>query len=303
MSSVNEMPAGPEVRAASPRDTRPMVWSIRRELWENRFLYVGPLVVTAVVLFGTFVSITVIPHQSGDLEPAARMARLGRPFSIAPAPIMFASFVIGFFYSLDALYGERRDRSILFWKSMPVSDRTAVVSKASIPLVVLPLIAYALSIASQIILLLLSTPVLLAHQMNPARLWSEIQFSQGLVIMFYGLAVHALWFAPIYAWLMLVSAWSRRAPFLWAVLPLIGMSALERMALGTMHFPRFLQYRVTGAMSEAFSGIRATRGDVSAISQLAPLNFLTTPGLWLGLAFAVACLAAAIRLRRDRDPI
>ncbi|MGZ8867299.1 MAG: ABC transporter permease [Thermoanaerobaculia bacterium] len=280
-----------------------LLWSIRRELWENRFIYLGPLVVTAVVLFGTFISITVMPQRMQGLEPAAQMARMERPFSIAPAPIMLASFLIGLFYSLDALYGERRDRSILFWKSMPVSDRTTVVSKASIPIVVLPLIAYVLSVASQIILLILSTPVLLAHQMNPARLWSEIHFFQGLVVMFYGLSVHALWFAPIYAWLMLISAWARRAPILWAVLPLLAVSALERMALGTSHFTRFLQYRAIGAMREAFSGLKATQGDVSAISQLALVNFLTTPGLWVGLAFAAACLAGAIRLRRDRDPI
>jgi ABC-2 type transport system permease protein len=280
-----------------------MNWSIRRELWENRFLYLGPLIVMAVVLFGTFISITVMPHRVEGLEPAAQMARLQKPFSLAPAPIMLASFIIGLFYSLDALYGERRDRSILFWKSMPVSDRTAVVSKASIPIVVLPVIAWILSVAAQIILLVVSTPVLLANQMNPAQLWSELDFFQGLVIMFYGLAVHALWFAPIYAWLLLVSAWARRAPFLWAVLPLFAVSALERIALGTTHFMRFLQHRAVGAMREAFSGLKATHGDVSALSQLTPLNFLTTPGLWVGLAFAAACLALAIRLRRDRDPI
>ena len=73
------------------------------------------------------------------LDPAKRHALVVRPFSMAPAPIMLATFLVGLFYSLDALYGERRDRSILFWKSLPVSDRTTVLSKASIPLVVLPL--------------------------------------------------------------------------------------------------------------------------------------------------------------------
>ena len=62
------------------------------------------------------------------------------------------------FYCLDALYGERRDRSILFWKSLPVSDLTTVLSKASIPIVVLPLLTFAVTVATQLIMLLSAAP-------------------------------------------------------------------------------------------------------------------------------------------------
>ena len=72
-----------------------------------------------------------------------------------------AAFVVGVFYCLDALHGERRDRSILFWKSLPVSDLTTVLSKASIPLVILPLITFAIVIATQLIMLLLSSAAML----------------------------------------------------------------------------------------------------------------------------------------------
>ncbi len=282
-------------------EKRPMSWSVRRELWENRFLYIGPLIVTAVVLFATFISIAVMPHRLRALEPAKQVARLVKPYSMAPAPIMFATLIVGLFYSLDALYGERRDRSILFWKSLPVSDRTTVLSKACIPFVVLPLIGFALSVATQVILLLVTTPVLLGNHINPAPIWAELRFFQGLIIMSYGLAVHALWFAPIYAWLMLVSAWARRAPFLWAVLPLLAVAALERIAFNTAYFMGMLQYRVGGAMKEAFA-FKAD-ADFDRLSQLRPANFLSTPGLWVGLAFAAVFLAAAVRLRRNREPI
>ncbi len=288
--------------------TRPFYWSVRRELWENRSIYIAPLAVTGVVLFASLISMVGLPRRMQSLptlDAAAQHALVVRPFSMAPAPIMFATLLVGLFYSLDALYGERRDRSILFWKSLPVSDRTTVLSKASVPLVVLPLVAFALSVATVSIMLLLSTVVLLVNGMNPGALWSEYRFLQEPLIMLYGLTVHALWFAPVYAGLLLVSVWARRTPVLWAALPLFAISVVEKLAFNTAHFPALLKYRVTGAMEEAFP-VSPASGDfegLDQLSQLTPGRFLGSPGLWLGLALAAVFLAAAVRLRRDREPI
>jgi ABC-2 type transport system permease protein len=289
-------------------NTRPLYWSIRCELWENRSIVLAPLIVAAVVLFATALSTIGLPKKMRNLptlDAAKQHRAVVAPFSMAPAPIMLATFIVGFFYSLDALYGERRDRSILFWKSLPVSDRTTVLSKASIPLVVLPLIAFALSVVTEVLLLQLSTLVLLGNQLSPATLWSEIRFFERLPIMLYGLTVHTLWFAPIYCWLLLLSAWSRRAPVLWAVFPLLMVSAVERIAFSTWYFMSMLKYRVTGAMAEAFAveGKSGGDGNIDRLWQLTPAKFLSAPGLWVGLAFAAACLAAAVRLRRNREPI
>ncbi|HEU4522418.1 MAG TPA: ABC transporter permease [Thermoanaerobaculia bacterium] len=268
----------------------PLYWSLRRELWENRFLYVAPLVVNAFVLFGSFA--TVIALASKD-------ASVLKPFRMAPAPIMLTTLLIGMFYSLDALYGERRDRSILFWKSLPVSDRTTVLAKAAIPLAVLPLFAWALSVITQVIMMVLSVPVLLGNGISPARAFANFHFFEGLVVMIYGLTVHALWFAPIYGWFMLISAWARRAPFLWAILPLLAISALERIMFGTSAFMLLLGYRMTGAMRTAF----VSHEGADLIVDLTPGRFLSTPGLWAGLVFAAICFAAAIRVRRHKEPI
>jgi ABC-2 type transport system permease protein len=141
-------------------EARLMYWSVRRELWENRFLYLAPLVVTAFVLLASLVSMIGLPRRMQTLptlDPAKQHALVVRPFSIAPAPIMLATLIVGLFYCLDALYGERRDRSILFWKSLPVSDLTTVLSKASVPLVVLLLFAFTLSVVTQRIMLMLAT--------------------------------------------------------------------------------------------------------------------------------------------------
>ena len=306
---VTDSTHDPQVGAPAPLSkTRPMYWSVRRELWENRSIYVAPLVVTAFVLFASLISMIGLPRRMRTLpalDPAQQHLLVVKPFNMAPAPIMFAAFLVGMFYSLDALYGERRDRSILFWKSLPVSDLTTVLSKASIPLVALPLIAFVLSVVTQAVMLLVSTAVLLGSGMSPAPLWTEFEFFLGPLVMLYGLTVHALWFAPIYGWLMLVSVWARRTPVLWAALPLFAISAVERIAFGTTHFASLLRYRVAGAMAEAFTvnPQGGGAGIIDQLSQLDPLRFLTSAGLWIGLAAAAFFFGTAIRLRRYGEPI
>jgi len=288
--------------------TRPLYWSVQRELWENRSIYLAPLAVAAIVLFASLVSMIGLPRRiraaSALDDPALVHAAVVTHFGVAPAPIMFATFLVGIFYCLDALHGERRDRSILFWKSLPVSDLTTVLSKASIPFALLPLIAFVLSIWTLAIMLLLSTAVLVATGMSPATLWAELPLVQQPLVMIYGLTVHVLWFAPIYGWLLLVSAWARRTPVLWAALPPFAIALVERIAFNSTHFVSLLKYRVTGAMTEAFAVKSRGSGQVfDRLAQLDPARFLSAPGLWIGLAFTAACLAAAVRLRRNREPI
>jgi ABC-2 type transport system permease protein len=225
------------------------------------------------------------------------------PSSMAAVPIMFVTIVVGAFYSIDALYGERRERSILFWKSLPVSDRTTVLSKAAIPLVVLPLIGFVLGEIAQFIVLLFSSAVLAAHGMSAASLWNEFRFFQEPIVSFYHLMVHVLYLAPIFGWLLMVSAWARRTPFLWAVLPPIALSLFERMLFGSSLVPALLEERVVGAMRAGFGSGWEHFGMPDQLSQLAPLKFVSSPGLWIGLILTALFLAAAVRLRRDRDPI
>src|SRR6266404_7954548 len=126
--------------------TRPFYWSVRREVWENRSLYIVPLIVAAVEVFGFAIStIGLAERRRGVLllDPAHQRAAIEQPYDLVAIMMIFIVFIVGVFYCLDALYGERRDRSILFWKSLPVSDLTTVLSKVTIPLVVLPLIAFA----------------------------------------------------------------------------------------------------------------------------------------------------------------
>ncbi|HYT06542.1 MAG TPA: hypothetical protein VEL77_02740, partial [Rugosimonospora sp.] len=199
-------------------------------------------------------------------------------------------------------HGERRDRSILFWKSLPVSDLTTVLSKASIPLVVLPLLTFTITVAMQLIMLLLSSAVLLGSGLNVATLWTQLSFVQmSLLLLYHLVTVHALWPAPIYAWLLLVSGWARRAAFLWAVLPLLAIGVFEKIVFHTSHFAAMLGNRLSGGGAEAFT-VPGTF-PMDPMTHLTPGNFLSSPDLWIGLAIAAAFLAAAVRLRRYQGPI
>src|ERR1039458_7109336 len=228
-NAMPESPLDAEGIAPAPMSpTRPLYWSVRRELWENRSIYIAPLAVPAVYLLGFGISVIWLPHNMREVwmphtmrEMAALKATdsligLAMPYSHAAMLIMLIAFLVGIFYSLDALHGERRDRSILFWKSLPVSDRTTVLSKASIPLLVLPLLVFAITVILQQIMRLLSTAALLMSGGSAATLWRQLPLFQMELVLLYALAVITLWYAPLYGWLLLVSGWARRTTFLWA---------------------------------------------------------------------------------------
>ena len=270
-------------------------WSVRRELWENRAIYVAPAIVALLALAGFTYQVARFPEKFQAFSAAKQGAMAGMPYSMAASVILLTGWIVALFYVLDALYGERRDRSILFWKSMPVSDAVTVLAKAFVPLVVVPVAAFAIAVAAQ--LAMLAVNAMLPN--TPSNPWP---MGRQTIVMAYGLAIHALWFAPIYAYLLLVSGWARRAPIMWAVVPFLALFALEFLALGSSWGASAIRYRIVGAMSLAFDR-DALRKPVTELSQLDPVRFLTHQDLWLGLAFAAACLVLAVRLRRHREPI
>ena len=272
-------------------------WSVRRELWEHRSTYLGPLAIAAVVLVAVAVNLVRSPkhwHAMAALEGTKRAVAMAMPYSLAASVILLTAFVVGIFYCADALNAERRDRSILFWKSMPVSDTTTVLAKVLTVFAIVPAFAFGIALATQVLILVMTSGVL------PTQ-WRELRFGQMTIAMAYGVAVHALWYLPIYAWLLLASAWARRAVLLWAALPVFAIVIAENIALNTTWFASAMRYRVTGAMAEAFRP-NAMNAPVTELSQLDPARFLANQNLWLGLAFAAACIAGAIRLRRYREP-
>jgi len=304
-TSSNAMPDSPvesrQTAATALSPNRPFVWCVRRELWENRSVYLAPLAVAGVLMFGFILSATAGIWESHlRIDATATPDKLADPYGFAAAFILGTAFIVSFFYSIDCLYGERRDRSILFWKSLPVSDLTTVLSKAVIPLVFLPLFSFAVTVVVQYFMLLYSTLVVAASGQSVAMLWSKVhlfQMSSGLL--FHLLTVHMLWYMPIYAWLLLVSAWARRAPILWAVLPLAGIGIFERFTFHTTYFANLVGYRFSGPESTHAAG----HDSMSSMFSIDAATFFSAPGLWIGLVVAAIFLAAAVRLRRYREPI
>jgi len=285
--------------------TKAFYWSIRREFWENRSLYIAPLAAAALFLFGFMISLMHVPAKmrAAELEPSLAQALMDESYGFAGLVLMGTMIIVAFFYCLDALHGERRDRSILFWKSLPVSDLTTVLSKASIPLFILPLLTFALTIVLWFLMSMLTGAVALASGQSMAALRTQLPLARvSLFLFFHLVGMHGLGYAPFYGWLLLVSAWARRAPFLWAMLPPFAIGIVEKIAFNTSHFAALLGHVFAGG-GEPMDNSKATSPLVALIPHQSLTEFLTSPGLWIGLAITAAFLAAAVRLRRSQGPI
>jgi ABC-2 type transport system permease protein len=276
---------------------RSFYWSIRRELWEYRSIYIAPLAVASVSLFGFLVA--TIGRALASAKPEQRFTVLAEPYKFAVALPMLAAMLIGAYYCLDTFPSERRDRSIFFWKSLPVSDLTTVLAKATVMFVILPLIVCSLMVILEVAMVSLSSLVVSASGLNLTTFWTKVAPFQFLLLMLYHMiTIHLLWHAPFYGWMMLVSSWARRAAILWAALPPLAIGLFEMIAFHTTHFGHFMMYRLSGGPEAVPMG-----DPFDPMTHLTPGRFLTSPGLWLGLLFTTLCLAGAVRLRRYRGPI
>jgi ABC-2 type transport system permease protein len=305
----NVMPESFDAQTGAPDSasaTRPFYWSVRRELWENRSIYLAPIGVAAVFLVGFVITMFRLPAKVrglSTLDAAHYHNAIAMPYDLAAGMMMLTTILVSVFYCVDALHGERRDRSILFWKSLPVSDRTTVLAKASIPLVVIPLLTFAIAVSMQLIMMLLSSAVLMASGVGIGTLWAQLPFVQmSLLLLYHLLTAHTLWPAPVYCWLLLVSGWARRAVFLWAALPLVAIAGLEAIAFRTSHFAAMVATRLIGGAGNTTME-QPNMFPTNPMTHITPFRFLGSPSLLIGLIVAALFLAAAVRIRRYRGPI
>jgi ABC-2 type transport system permease protein len=295
--------------------TRPFYWSVRREIWENRSVYLAPAIVAGVVLFAYLVAFSHgalgspqifidqasnghHTHASGKLN-APILAAL--PFEIMAAILCGTGAIVGMFYCLSALFNERKDRSILFWKSLPVSNLTSVLAKAAVPMLVVPAVVFVITSVAELITLVLCLIGAAAHHVDASLILDAQPFGRGSIVLAYLVAAVALWYAPIYAWLLLVSAWAKTMTFLWAVAPPIVLSIFERIAFGSDHVGQLIKYRLFGLGAVGFSNSPGFRH--IDLDNLDPVGFVTAPGLWLGLIAAALMLAGVVWLRRRKEPL
>ena len=310
---------------------------IRREFWENRSLWIVPAVTVGVlgffslymllaVLFGYTNAVNNNIEVSGQhfelndlpdfaaIDPSHIVSLLqGAPTSLAVVIGLVMQIVV-FFYLLDSLYADRRDRSVFFWRSMPVSDTRSVLAKLATAALASTAITLVATVALELLLLLF---VLIGGSVLGVHTWVLLAHPWGLVsgwlILAYALIAMTLWSLPNYAWLMFASGWARKAPILWALLPPLGVIVAEAWVFHTGHFARLIFGHTVRWLPLAFNvkpSLVNSHGDDGSMSMAVdPVTlesmgrFLSSPELWVGLVIAAGLVAGAIWLRRRRTDI
>ncbi len=284
----------PEAPSISALQT--FLWSVRREIWENRSIYLVPIGVGVLIMLATAINVMQMAPRlhTPPLDPAMQHADAESPFIFASLVLMFSTMVVGVFYSIDALYGERRDRSVLFWKSMPVSDWTSVLAKLSIPLLVLPLVTFAVTFVVQLFMLAFGL------MGAGAGLWGHLDLMQlWWGELFHMVAFHGIWWAPFWGWFLLASAYARRAPLLYAVLPPLVLGFGEKIAFNSSHFAHWVAFRFSGSMEGPPPPYPMARGMLMGETVW---QYITDIHLWTGFVMFAFCLTLAVYLRRQRGP-
>ena len=320
-----------------------MKWLIRRELWEHKGMLLWTPAVIGIVLtvLGTLLTMSTIARTktrtavtvNGEevswsaIFNAPSFARqknefidaVANNYAYLAAPLFLALGFLVFFYCLSALHDDRRDRSILFWKSLPVSDLQTVLSKAAIALLVAPVLVLAAACLTSLALLL---GLAIVMEMNGIHVFGELATRPGLYLsplrLFGLLPVYCLWALPTVGWLLMVSSWARGKVFLWAVgVPLllavllvwggelaqlqaqanwIQSKVIARTLLGTL--PGNWYLFEPGLLPQLHAGgPRMAQIDVFGNSW----SSLGLPAAWLGAAAGAAMIWAAVRLRRWRE--
>jgi ABC-2 type transport system permease protein len=313
-------------------------WLVKREYWESRrgFLW-AQFWAAASILVITILGIIageVLKARAGGQMDVSMGLNLGQILREATtrdmdqlvkaldATMLLFGFVAGmvlffvvFFYLLGALYDDRRDRSVLFWKSLPLSDTGTVLSKAVAGIVVAPLIATGIVLAGYVGAQVVVSLWLLLHAVNPLPLWIQGEPYGVWLRLLVMVPVNALWALPTVGWLLLWSAAVRSKPFLWAIIvPIIaGMLNFWIGLLGVPHIrPDFYWGDIAGRLllsvvpgswiNPGAQGMRF-RGmhDLAAINYPAMGHAMASPQMWIGVIVGAALIAAAIWFRRWRD--
>ena len=311
-------------------------WLVKREFWEHR----GGFFWAPVITGGVFLLLNLMGIITGEVMggrhgihfggndmskltqslDAQSMAAVGTGLDLAMySATLMICIVLGFvvfFYCLGALYDDRRDRSLLFWKSLPISDTATVLSKVFAATVVAPFIALVTGVLTGIVMLLMFAIALSFHGVSVWHLLTLSHPFQVVANLIGSIPLYLLWALPTVGWLMLCSAWARNKPFLWAVvLPVAtGLAIGWFNLLGTLNMSNSWYWReVCGRLLLSVfpggwlsQGVRPFNGDDPAhaldfMSVSHAYSVLAMPNIWIGVATGAALIAGAIWFRRWRD--
>jgi ABC-2 type transport system permease protein len=293
------------------------LWLVRREIWEHKAIWVAPAILIGCL---ALLMLTGNVHLGpvGELDDKAVFSDVPQELQAKLLVIVYAGLalvvfmvmgIVGFFYAIDALYADRRDRSVLFWKSLPLSDAETVLSKFAVAIVVIPLVALAASLVAQLLVAAGGSAWLAFRGIAGGIMWQPEALLGGFAVAFLWCVTAILWYLPVVGYLMLASAWAPRGPFLWAVLPPVGLWVGERAVIGSQHVGDFITERLFGLYNllgpQSDGETNGADGDLEKISDVDLVgslrDFYSAPELWIGIVAAGLLLAAAIWVRRYRD--
>ena len=291
---------------------------IRREIQEHKLAFIyAPFAVALVlclVIASVYFGVTDIQtdefnfsteiydeeYQEGMLqatsEAKTRVIRAGLIVIGLPI-ILIAGFGL-LAYSLSTFADERKDRSLIFWRSMPVSDLTTVLSKLLFVIFVVPLLILPNIILLQLVAMLSASIYFVTNDIVPfGYLWTSFLLTDWFRIIF-SLWAQGLWSLPIFLWLMFAGTYARR-PLVGAAVPLVVAIVLEGIILRSNLVLEFIENRL-GFWSRADSfplpieEIRVV--DISNISLM-----LSTQAFWVGMIASALLISAIVYTRSTNN--
>lgn len=295
---------------------------IRREIWEHRSIYVTPMAIAIIVTLGVFAMLIFASGFAAELDAvifgatniageAERKAALTGFFLGTSWVFLIALAVLTVFYCLDSLYAERKDKSILFWRSMPVTDAETVISKLITALLVIPVAAIIGIIATHLVNLVV-TSVWVSMKGGDASLliWGSVSLLDNWLAAVIVILATGIWMSPFIGWFLFVSAYTKRSPLLMAFMPLVLIALLEKIILRTHIFAEYVLGRAdeiplirTENVERFFDEEqwRLAEGATHLLVHLDIVQFLTSPATWAGIIVCGLLSTAAIYVRRYRD--
>ena len=295
---------------------------VKREIWEHRSIYVTPIaiaVIVSLVSLAGMVTVSAFDKEvhmalfsasniAGDTE---RQAALTGFFLGTSWVFLFALVILTTFYTLDCLYAERKDKSILFWRSLPVTDAETVVSKLLTAVIVLPLVTVAAIVVTHLVNLLITTVWVMLKGGNAAHLiWSSVPLFDNWAAALIVTIASAVWMSPLIGWFLFVSAFTKRAPLLMAFMPLIIIPIMEWIFFRSKIFanaifgrgeviPLFREMDIEHFFDEERMVVNENM--VSLLAHIDIGRFLLSPSVWAGIVVCGLFTTAAIYVRRYRD--
>jgi len=308
-------------------NTLQLTTSIKKEVWEYKRIFVWlPAIIASLIILAPLIGILLIDgslsafflnnnpnvtwtgfwQQIAEVQHDKMFNVISFSFSsMLFVPFLLIATLVQLYYFIACLFDERRDLSVLFWRSLPVSDGLTVGVKLLVGAIILPgffLLAATLTLVLFLILAFIFTVIMaVGYDISLWGLWGSSNIFSHMMTSWLNLLPYTLWMLPLYAWLMLVSMFSSKAPFLWAIIPVILVLLVEAFIV---HYFNLESQVLLGLLTDYFSisenNVNHYLHDQSSIS-LVPMKVISSKISIFGITLSAVFIYATYWLRANRS--